>query len=172
MLNINPDLFATVVETAKHNTGGDARWINAIDRAVEMLDGNPYADYIDGELIVMSDTSCNIYTANGSCQCIAYEPHRPCKHRAAAKLMHRYHEALDQLEAEADLDGQTETAVLLDGPLPEASNLARTEGEAAPDAPLAALGGGVARVEQLSDWRIKRAFTGGQVIETVRGIRI
>ncbi|HEX8773741.1 MAG TPA: hypothetical protein VF735_09020 [Pyrinomonadaceae bacterium] len=170
MLNINPEIFAMVVETAKHNTNGDARWIAAIDKAVVMLDGNPYTEYRDNELIIMSDTSCNVYTANGSCQCAAYEFHMPCKHRAAAQLVRRYFEALEQLEAEADLDGQVETALLLDGPLPQ--NPARARGEAAPDAPLAALGGRVASVEQFPDWRVKRAFVGGQVVETVRGIRI
>ncbi|HEX8287286.1 MAG TPA: SWIM zinc finger family protein [Pyrinomonadaceae bacterium] len=38
----------------------------------------------------MSDTSNQVYTANGTCQCKAFEQGYPCRHRAASRLVTLY----------------------------------------------------------------------------------
>lgn len=117
MINVNTEIFNQVVEQAKHDAGGEARWINAIDRAVKMLDGNPYVEVQADGLLVMSDTSFNIYLANDTCQCAAYIANTPCKHRSLNRLIRRYNEIITAREAEADADGQIEHAVQFDGVL-------------------------------------------------------
>jgi hypothetical protein len=117
-MDINDKLFEQIVETAKLKAGGEARWVAAIDRAVKMLDGNPYIHLDGDELLVMSDTSLKTYAANGSCQCEAFAFGRICKHRIAARLLTRYFEALAARESEQDVDGATETAITLDAPTP------------------------------------------------------
>lgn len=69
------------------------RWINAIKKAVSELQSNCYWNYADGELLMMSETSNEIYTPNGKCGCKAFKQGFPCKHRASARLLERYSEA-------------------------------------------------------------------------------
>ena len=70
----------------------DKRWHRAITRAVEEIETNPYMEWKGGELLVLSSTSNEIYTANGVCQCKAYKFNQLCWHRAAARLVQRYNE--------------------------------------------------------------------------------
>lgn len=68
------------------------RWINAINKGVAEIESNPFLTY-DADthsLLMLSDTSGRIYTANGTCGCIAYEKGFPCRHRAAARLLAIY----------------------------------------------------------------------------------
>ncbi len=119
-VDTNDPLFQEVVEEAKRATEGDARWHAAIDRAVRMLDGNPYVHLDGGNLLVMSDTSSEAYVvSDGSCQCRAFCEFRDpkCKHRTARRLLLRYSEECERRERARDSDGQTETAVLFDAPL-------------------------------------------------------
>ncbi len=46
----------------------------------------------DKSLLIWSQKSNNIYTANGVCQCHAFEQGSPCFHRAAARLVRLYME--------------------------------------------------------------------------------
>ncbi len=64
------------------------RWINAIAKATVEIESNPYMtyDHDSHSLLMMSDTSSEIYTANGTCQCKAFANGFPCRHRAAARL--------------------------------------------------------------------------------------
>ena len=68
------------------------RWINAIAKATAEIETNPYMTYEleSHSLLMMSDTSSEIYTANGTCQCKAFEKGFPCRHRAAARLIAIY----------------------------------------------------------------------------------
>ena len=68
------------------------RWINAIAKATAEIETNPYMTYQpeSHSLLMMSDTSNQVYTANGTCQCKAFEKGFPCRHRAAARLIAIY----------------------------------------------------------------------------------
>jgi hypothetical protein len=93
MQSINPETLNQVAETARHQTGGDSRWINAINRAEREIVENPYLHLEGDHLLVLSSTSSNIYTANGSCQCAAWAyGQKPCWHRAAKQLLLRCQE--------------------------------------------------------------------------------
>lgn len=109
MVNINPEIFEQVVVEALAKVKGDRRWTRAIHRAIEMLDGNPYVEFRNDELLVMSDTSFNIYVANGSCQCEAFRQRQPCKHRALARLLRRYYELVAAPRAAVVCEASTTT---------------------------------------------------------------
>ncbi len=69
------------------------RWINAIAKATAEIEENGvFMNYQedDHSLIIWSQKSNNIYTANGICQCRAFEQGSPCFHRAAARLVRLY----------------------------------------------------------------------------------
>jgi hypothetical protein len=70
------------------NAANGKRWINAIAKAVIEIENNPFMsfDARSHSLLMMSNASNKIYTANGTCQCRAFENGYPCKHRAAARL--------------------------------------------------------------------------------------
>ncbi len=48
--------------------------------------------HYDGHALVILSESNEVYSANGTCQCRAYEFGKPCWHRAAARLVARYNE--------------------------------------------------------------------------------
>jgi hypothetical protein len=71
------------------------RWINAIAKAVAEVEQNGVFmtwQEEDHSLLIWSQKSNNIYTANGVCQCRAFEQGAPCFHRAAARLVRLYME--------------------------------------------------------------------------------
>lgn len=72
------------------------RWVNAIAKATVEIENNPYMTWQPDShsLVMLSDTSGKIYTANGVCQCEAYNKGFPCYHRAAARLVARYLERI------------------------------------------------------------------------------
>jgi hypothetical protein len=49
-------------------------------------------DTADNHLVIWSQDSNEIYTANGVCQCKAFERGLACWHRAAARLVRLYQE--------------------------------------------------------------------------------
>lgn len=69
-------------------------WLKGIDRAVEMIESQGEFmsyDLDKKELTIWSQTSNNVYVANGSCGCEAYlRGNGRCKHRIAAKLFKNY----------------------------------------------------------------------------------
>jgi hypothetical protein len=100
--SIDLDILVQVVDRARNATT-DPRWLNAINEAYDFL-LNPHVDTIsiaqDGTALIPSATCDTVYSANGVCQCSAFAYGKaPCWHRAAARLITRYTEAL---EAEAD----------------------------------------------------------------------
>jgi len=100
MLQIeNKDRFGKVIADAlsKVEQTADAqtkkRWINAIAKAtVEIEENGVFMTWMeeDKSLLIWSQKSNNIYTANGVCQCRAFEQGSPCFHRAAARLVRIY----------------------------------------------------------------------------------
>ena len=70
------------------NQANGKRWINAIAKAAAEIETNPFMTYnfASHSLLMMSKTSNETYTANGTCQCKAFEQGFPCKHRAAARV--------------------------------------------------------------------------------------
>jgi predicted nucleotidyltransferase len=64
------------------------RWQNAIARAWKELQSNPYLEWQDEALLILSESN-KIYQSNGKCQCKAYEKGFPCWHRAAARIVQR-----------------------------------------------------------------------------------
>jgi hypothetical protein len=91
MLNLNQNKLQEVVEAA-FNQAHDRRWEVAIVKAKQQLESNPYI-HVDGDaLLILSPESSEIYSANGTCQCRAYQHRQPCWHRAAARLVKRYNE--------------------------------------------------------------------------------
>lgn len=92
MMNLNSERMSRVVAEAKAKVAGDKRWTNAIDKAVEAFDTNPYMHY-DGHALLVLSESGEMYSANGTCQCTAFTKGQPCWHRAASKLVKRYFDA-------------------------------------------------------------------------------
>lgn len=91
MLNIDQDMMQRVAQEAFDRVSGNRRWETAIVKAKAELESNPYMHY-DGQSLLILSPSGEIYTANDSCQCRAYLNHKPCWHRAAARLVQRYNE--------------------------------------------------------------------------------
>ncbi len=103
MLQIeNKDRFGKVIadalakiELTVTDAGTKKRWINAIAKATAEIEENgvfmTWQDE-DKSLLIWSQRSNNIYSANGVCQCRAFEQGSPCFHRAAARLVRLYME--------------------------------------------------------------------------------
>jgi hypothetical protein len=93
-MEFNKAQFNKVVEAAKAKAAGNKRWIAAIDKAADAL--------LNGKWIVTELQYCYVFTtesgktyrANGVCQCEAFFRNQPCKHRAAARLLALYAEAV------------------------------------------------------------------------------
>ena len=85
-------IAAESISKINPNQKNGQRWINAIGKATAEIESNPYMTYEveSHSLLMMSDTSNQIYTANGTCQCKAFEKGFPCRHRAAARLITIY----------------------------------------------------------------------------------
>jgi hypothetical protein len=103
MLEItNQELFGKVIAAALARvelTVTDARtksrWINAISKAaVEIEENGVFMTWQedDQSLLIWSQKSNEIYSANGVCQCRAFEQGSACFHRAAARLVRLYME--------------------------------------------------------------------------------
>ncbi len=65
------------------------RWTKAIAKAVIAIENNPFMSYdaATHSLLILSEQSGEIYTANGVCQCRAFQLGQPCYHRCAARLV-------------------------------------------------------------------------------------
>ena len=101
MLEIeNKDRFGKVIadslskiEQTVTDAQAKKRWINAIAKAAAEIEQNGVFmtwQNEDHSLLIWSQKSNNIYTANGVCQCRAFEQGSPCFHRAAARLVRLY----------------------------------------------------------------------------------
>jgi hypothetical protein len=100
--SIDLDVLCEVIDDARTKAAGKSRWLNAINTAYDYLLTSTDTIQIaqDGTALIPSASSDTTYAANGVCQCSAYQNGKaPCWHRAAARILYRYQEAL---EAEAD----------------------------------------------------------------------
>jgi hypothetical protein len=93
MLNLDTDILDTVIEQAKQSAAGHQRWINAIEKAAREMVENPYIEALDNHTLLIGSSNGKTYTGNGVCQCEAFNHGKPCYHRAAARLYHRYLQA-------------------------------------------------------------------------------
>ena len=94
---INEAAFQKVVERALERVQGNKQWTNAIRRGAELIQSNRCLQMADdGTLLILSDSGHN-YAVNGVCRteqglCPAFANHKPCKHRAAYRLLQLYNE--------------------------------------------------------------------------------
>ena len=92
---INEAAFQKVVERALEHVQGNKQWTNAIKRGAELIQSNRCLQMADdGTLLILSDSGHN-YAVNGVCRteqglCPAFANHKPCKHRAAYRLLQLY----------------------------------------------------------------------------------
>lgn len=107
-------LFGKVVEAAKAKAAGNKSWVRAVEKAAEALHSNPYIHDEGDGLLILSESG-KTYKANGSCQCEAHLRGMACWHRAAAKLVKRYKEAVT---AAASPAYQAKLAAWRDGKAP------------------------------------------------------
>lgn len=86
------EIAAEAVSKLNPESATDKRWLNCIARAVAEVETNPYLTFQpeNKSLLILSETSGQIYSANGTCQCKAFEFGNPCFHRALARLIVRY----------------------------------------------------------------------------------
>lgn len=94
--------FENVVKTALDKTANNYRWQNAVKKAVKEIEENGAFMTWDSEadhLLIWSQGSNEIYTANGVCQCKAYNQGFPCYHRAASRLVKNYLETPEEQPA-------------------------------------------------------------------------
>ncbi len=91
MTDVNAKKLEQVIETALARVEGDKRWTNAINKAADMIESNPFVHWTGDSLLILSDSG-KLYEAGGVCQCRAYLEGQPCKHRAAYKIVKRYNE--------------------------------------------------------------------------------
>ncbi len=85
----------TKIELTVTDAKNKRRWIRAIAKAVVELEENGvFMTWMENDksLLIWSQKSNNIYTANGVCQCRAFEQGSACFHRAAARLVRLYME--------------------------------------------------------------------------------
>lgn len=94
---INKELLAEIAAEAiakvqASNSKDAQRWINAINKAVTEIETNPYLtfDAKKSELLILSQSSGQVYSANGICQCRAYEQKQACYYRAMSRLVAIY----------------------------------------------------------------------------------
>ena len=96
-MTVNKAIFQQVVNQALETVRGDERWANAIKRGAELIQTNRCLQMEnDGTLLILSASGHN-YAVNGICRteqglCPAFANHKPCKHRAAYRLLQLYQE--------------------------------------------------------------------------------
>ena len=92
--NSTTSALKAVVLVALVAAGDDARWRNAIKRAVRELQvGNTPRCLPNGHAVIGSRTNgARAYEVNGRCQCQAAQNGTPCWHRAAKRIFERYTE--------------------------------------------------------------------------------
>lgn len=103
MLNLNRHAMQQVAAQASEKLNATIksestakRWRNAIIRALVEFEMQPEFMTYDPEgdaLLIWSQKSNEIYSANGVCQCKAYMNGFPCWHRAAQRLVKIYNES-------------------------------------------------------------------------------
>ena len=94
---VNETVFQQILNKALETVQGNKRWANAIKRGAELIQSNRCLQMEDdGTLLILSESGHN-YAVNGACRteqglCPAFANHKPCKHRAAYRLLQLYNE--------------------------------------------------------------------------------
>ena len=107
------DPLCDAVDEARAKSSGNTAWLNAIETAWAWLLEEESYEVVDARTphaavrIPSRSRPGLIYTANGTCQCRAYEVHSPCWHRAASRLVRNAMEASHHAAWEAKLSGRT-----------------------------------------------------------------
>jgi hypothetical protein len=102
MLNLDCTILSQVVSKALVDAVAHPRWVNAIRRAFEEIDSNPWIERnTEGHGLIIGSPSGTVYSANGVCQCQAFEHGHACWHRAAARLVRLHDEAQQHCEMAA-----------------------------------------------------------------------
>lgn len=81
------------IERSSQTASTKKRWVNAIAKATAEIEANGVFmtwQPEDNSLLIWSQKSNKIYTANGVCQCRAFDEGSACFHRAAARLVRSY----------------------------------------------------------------------------------
>lgn len=89
---LDDDTLARLTEAALRQAGGGRRWRNAFARAAEMIRGGAVMHWTGVSLLVLSESG-RVYEAGVACQCEAFRRGRPCRHRAAYRIVRLYHTA-------------------------------------------------------------------------------
>lgn len=95
----NQDRFNEIVKEALAKSANYSRWQNAINKAVVQME--LHGEFMTWQpetksLLIWSQESGDIHAANGVCDnCKAFERKFPCWHRAAARLVRLYFEAVE-----------------------------------------------------------------------------
>jgi hypothetical protein len=89
---LNTSIWRETIEAAKLAASTSPAWLRAIDRAVTEIERSKYWSFAEGVLTLVSTTSAKTYRIAEQHACEAKGG--VCKHRAARRLMARYHERL------------------------------------------------------------------------------
>ncbi|NOT60338.1 MAG: hypothetical protein HOP19_08955 [Acidobacteria bacterium] len=99
---LNTSIWQSVINEAKAKASNSPLWLKAIDRAVVEVETARYWSFADGVLTIQSTSSGKLYKIGNDHKCEATAFNRPCKHRAARRLMALYYEALGNVAPVAD----------------------------------------------------------------------
>lgn len=102
-MNLNLTILERVVTEAIDSVvaANKPEWLSSILKAQEVLITNPHVEMVDGILLLLSQTSNQIYTVNQQCNneygepCKGFQFHRHCYHVALSRLVVRYLEACE-----------------------------------------------------------------------------
>jgi hypothetical protein len=111
----NTEKFNEIVTEARTKSANFKRWQNAINKAVVQIELQP--EFITWmpetkSLLIWSQESNEIHSANGICDCIAFTKGFPCWHRGLARLVRIYMESEEEDSQICGAAAQTETKEL------------------------------------------------------------
>lgn len=89
-------VIAEAVSKASLNPGNRRveNWVKQIGFAARSIETNPYLNYEEGKLLLLSERSLNVYEVDEYCDCKgAVEYGQICWHRVAKRLWENYLEA-------------------------------------------------------------------------------
>lgn len=99
-MTLNQAQLEAVIAEAKTKCQNDKRCLRAIDRAAEMLRTRSWRFDSRTNMLTVSGSGRELYQATPrACECRAFTEFndRRCWHRTGAKLLQRYHEAIELL---------------------------------------------------------------------------
>jgi hypothetical protein len=91
---LNFQIWHDVIAAAKASTANAPEWLRAVERGAAEIERARYWSFAAGVLTIRSTTSGELYRVDDPHTCEASRHGKPCKHRAARRLMQRYFERL------------------------------------------------------------------------------